>query len=183
MPTVPVPLFQDYGYLLQSLRLSGIGMDSDAQIIVDNAIREAKVYFWKTLGKAQVDSIVAYSASANPSTDQQYIREVALLTEYKLVRVNLLKTMTTSLKDGSAQFWQEWNQEAAFRNSSEFSRQREINGLLEEIEANLSILSGQVSSGEEKRVKVFDNTRDDITVPVVIGSSVLGSGGIFGGLN
>lgn len=144
------PLFVATMDLLRSkLRLSGVATTTDAFEQIEEATLEVRAGFIRRLGLTRVTTLVGYSSSETPSTENESLRLIAEITEVKWVRCTLLRTMTTMFLDGSGDALQNYHDEAAFRDSAPFEREREIKRLKDEIEENLQLLEGSDSIGSE----------------------------------
>jgi len=176
------PMFQTKSNLLGLLRLSALGANTDADEQLDGAIREAREFFWRTLGLVRLDELIALSFVDPPVTNDDHMRQLALTIEFYRCRWFLFPLYTAHYKDGGAAPFQEWSQEAAFRNLNPFAADRLRSKLLDEINDAMDILSQEELPGEETVSRVSTiGLPDSANPPIVLGESVI-AGGIFRGL-
>ncbi|MBL4769477.1 MAG: hypothetical protein JKY94_17525 [Rhodobacteraceae bacterium] len=177
------PVFQSKGNLQSVLRLSGMGANTDADEQLDSAIREARTFFWRRLGKARLDELAGLAFVDPPVTDNDHLRQLCSLVENKRVRWYLIPLYTSHFKDGGAAMFQEWNEEAAFRNLNPFAGERLRETLMQEIEDDMDMLAGEDSAGAETTIQAttFGMAEAD-GPPAILGQSLL-DGGIFNGIS
>lgn len=145
------PLFEtDLDTLKSKLRLSQLSETSDGYALFEEALRSVRVGFIRELTKSRVDTIKATSLVDDPDTDAEVLRVVAATTEVMWVRYTLMATMPTLFMDqGGQDALQVWNEEGAFRSPSALGFEQRRNALLNEINANLDLLKGDTSVGDE----------------------------------
>lgn len=153
------------------LRLSSVpDTSTDTAAIIDEAISNARLAFYRRLGRPVVQALLDITEVATPSTDDQVMRTLASLTEVKLVRVALLRELPNAFMDASGDLNRRWNEEAPFRERPRSDREREIARLNEEIEQAMQELErdGDESPGDVRNVFTFDGTPEapeDIPLP------------------
>ncbi len=134
----------DLSTLKSRLRLTGIETGSDAEAILDDAIREVRAGFIRRLGIARVNTLIAIVLDSDgiPDNNDDTLRVLAEITEIKWVKSLLMRTLTQFSLDGSGSVLQAWHDEAPFRFMGEFDKSKEIRRLQDEIEENLQLLEG-----------------------------------------
>ena len=153
------PLFVANETTLRSqLRLSGVPASGDADAMISNAIMEVRGGFIRRLGLTRIDVLVAMAFSSTPTTDDESLRLVANVTEVKWVKSVLMRTLTSMFLDGSGGALQDYHNEAPFRSSGPFERDREIKRLLGEVEENLQLLeaSETLASETEGHISIIE---------------------------
>lgn len=146
------PLFSPSKNLLKkNLRLSQVPDSNDALTVIDSAIQFVRTEFYRHLGQSKIESLLVMPYNATPKTSAENIRLLAVQTEVKWVRSQLLRNMPTLFMDSTARI-QAWNEEAAFRETSFLQTERELKRLQTEIDEALEVLktsaltaSGQIS--------------------------------------
>ena len=141
----------DIATMKQGLRLSGLPANGDAEAILFNAIQEVNTNFRRRLGNTRVVEILAFTDVDNPLTDEGTLRAIAELTEIKWVRMILLRYLPMMHLDGSGGAVQSYHEEAPFRHTGPFGREREIKTLKSEIEENLQLLEGSETITNETK--------------------------------
>lgn len=151
---------------LKALRLSGVTERNDGRSVIDAAITAASTTLYHLLGTTNVDAILAKNYNPTPRTAEEHTRMLAVTTEQKAVRVELLRTMPTMLMDGSgsAQVWQD---EAAFRDGGYLQIRDEIRRLETEISNNVTYL---VSGIQASAASLIAPDADSVTPP---GSTIM----------
>lgn len=146
------------------LRLTSVPASAtDTAAIIDEAISNARLAFYRRLGRIPVQNLLGIAESATPSTDDEVLRTLASLTEVKLVRVFLLRELPNAFMDASGDVNKRWNEEAAFRERPRSDREREIARLNEDIEQAMQELErdGDESPGDTRSVLTFDGTPEN----------------------
>jgi hypothetical protein len=146
------------------LRLSSVPDSSeDTLAIIAEGIAEARLRFYRRLGRPAVQALVNIAEVAEPSTDDEVMRTLATHTEVKAVRVFLLRELPNAFMDASGDLNRRWNEEAPFRERPRSDREREIARLEEEIEQAMQELErdGDESPGDTRSVLTFDGTPDN----------------------
>lgn len=137
------PLFvQDRETLKAKLRLSG-STSTDAEAILDDAILNARIGFFDSLGSHRINKIKATPLSDNPSTAADIMRARAAIAEVKWVRMLLLRALPSLFVDGSGVALTAWNDEAMIREKGQSELWKEINRLQDEVNDALKDLTGE----------------------------------------
>lgn len=154
------PLFvQDLATLKAALRLTGVPAEAtDTLAILDESILRTRLAFYRRLGQQRVGVLVAMTEVDNPTSEDEVLRSLASTTETKMVYAELLRKLPNQFMDASGDANRRWNEEAPFRERGATDAQREIQRLLDEIEEDMEILSGEESQGDEVSFKTFDGT-------------------------
>ena len=145
------------------LRLTSVPVSStDTLAIVDEAIVNARLEFFRRLGGTRVSRLLAFSVVAEPTSDEEVLRALASLTEVKLVRVALLRELPNAFMDASGDLQKRWNEEP-FRERPRSDREREVSRLNDEIEQAMQMLARDEGEapGDERSVFVYDGTPED----------------------
>lgn len=154
----------------KALRLSQVPSTNDAVAVIENAMAEARVDLYRSLGSTNVTALLGYASVRSPSSDTEIMRKLAETTEIKMVRVKLMRVMPTMFMDGSSPA-QTWNDEAAFREPGPDRFLREtIRKLEDEVEKDLEVLNAMavsVASGVSGTVVYPDST-------ILPGETILG---------
>jgi hypothetical protein len=145
------------------LRLSGVPESSDAQVIIDEGVLQARMAFVQALTQAGVNAIRAIPYVDDPQTEDQNKRMLANLTESMLVRLHLMRTLPVLFLDSSQKDEQLWNEEGLFRNKSPFDLEREKSALQDDINNNLDLLLGEDPAGTS--VLKMETIGPDVTPP------------------
>lgn len=156
-----VPLFVENETTLRSLmRLSGVPSSSDADAMISNAIMEVRGGFIRRLGLPRITVLVAMAFSDTPVNENESLRLIANITETKWVKSILMRTLTTMFLDGAGGALQDFQNEAPFRSTGPFERDREIKRLQGEIEENLQLLekSETLVSETEGHITLIEST-------------------------
>lgn len=155
------PLFvSDLDTLKAKLRLSAVPISAvDTQSIIDQAVLDARVRFYRALGAARVAAILTTSFTATPTTDAQVIRALAQGTEILMVRCILMRTLPTAFLDASGDVDHRWNEEAPLRESATQGA-KELAHCEREVEAALRELAEPSTTCE---VQMYDGTPDGQT--------------------
>ncbi len=146
------------------LRLTSVPSSAtDTAAIIAEAILGARLEFFRRLGQARVNRLLAFAVVAAPSSDEEVLRALATQTEVRLVRVQLLRELPNAFMDASGDLNKRWNEEAPFRERPRSDREREIARLNEEIEQAMQMLARDEGEapGDERTVFVYDGTPED----------------------
>ena len=177
------PLFvADEATLKSALRLSAVPASAlDTEAIIDEAILRARLRFYRDLGSARTNVLVALPYTALPTTDDEVLRALANTTEVKLVKCALLRDLPNTFMDASGDVNARWNEEAPVRERGPMELEEELRRCEEEIVAALVDLAG--SSGLDcDEVQTFDGTPDcQTSFPTNtprVGMSLRGSSGV-----
>ena len=145
------PLFvTDMTTLKAALRLTGAAA-SDAVAMINQAVLDARLGFIRRLGLSRCDTIAAVTFDDSPDTELEVLKALAVSTEIKWVRLNLMRVLPTAFMDGSAPT-QTWNQEAPFRSASRSDLSTEMQKLESEIGEALDLLEGEDAIADEKTI-------------------------------
>jgi hypothetical protein len=177
------PLFvADEATLKERLRLSAVPASAmDTEAIIDEAILRARLRFYRALGTARTNVLVALPFTELPTTEDEVLRALATTTEVQIVRCELLRLLPNTFMDASGDVNARWNEEAPVRERSSMEMDEELRRCEQEITAALEELAD--SSGVEcDDVQTWDGTPDCQTsfppnTPRV-GMSLKGSGGV-----
>lgn len=133
--------------LRKGLRLSQVPDSNDAVTMIENAVAEVRVQFYRSLGSAKIATIQGYASVKTPVQDNELIRKMAETAETKAVRLALMRTLPTMFLDGASQL-QTWNEEAAFRAANDKVLRDEIKRLESEVASLLDELNAlQLTAG------------------------------------
>jgi hypothetical protein len=177
------PLFQTLNDVKSSLRLSNVNTDTDASIQLDRGVENARLEFWRRLGKGAVSLLVALVPKDPPETDDEHKRLLANHTELLLVMVWLVRFLPVGIRDGASDFQQLWQSDDSFKNMSDGGKSVFINEMNIQINENFDILAGLESSGSEVSVKAAVLEPQGIAeIDKFVGTSAFRfqSGGTFG---
>lgn len=156
--------------LLAELRLSGATGASGALPLIQRAVLDARMRFFRSLGESRVSYLAAIPYVVNPTTINQTLRAVASSTEILIIRHELLRKLRWSTIDGNA-VQQIYNSEAFIREQPEAQLETELKRLHNEIEENMELLAGDEQVGEETQ-GLLVMTPEPTTPPPKPGSSV-----------
>lgn len=137
--------------LKRELRLSGVPDDVDADALINQALREVRVGFYRRLGASLISTYSSGQLPSDPSSDLDYKKYLAELTEIRWVKLMLLYKLPILFEDASAQEGEAWNTEGTFRKDSLRERERLRLQLQSQVESGLQALAGDVE---------FDNTAE-----------------------
>lgn len=135
------------------LRLSGVVDSSNAQSMIEEALRTVRVGFYRRISNERISEIASAAVTENPTNDAEIIRQLAEVTELKWIRLELLRTMPTLFADSTPLTQEAWNTEALLRGSSVSERDMEIRRLEADIEQAMSVLVELEQLSEETTVK------------------------------
>lgn len=139
-PDAVRPMFSPtMGHLRAALRLSQVPDTNDAVKMIDSANQTAKAAFFSALGQDKIEALQAIPYTTNPQSKNEHLRNLAVETEVKMMRSELLRTLPLMFKDGSSTV-QSWNDEAAFREGGTLQTENEIKRLRGEITNGLDML-------------------------------------------
>lgn len=156
-----VPLFiVDEATLKMKLRLSAVPSSAtDTEAIFDEAILRARVRFYRELGVARTNAIVALVFTETPTTEDEVIRALANTVEVKMVYCALLSLLPNTFMDASGDVNHRWNEEAPTRERGSFELSDELRRCEGEIANGLQELADP-DLGDCDIVQVFDGTPD-----------------------
>jgi len=142
------------------LRLEDLPPSSAANDILDHAILDARLTFYRRLGQTVVATLVALPYTTSPTTEVEVKRALAQSVEVKLVRAKLMRTLPHIWSDASGDAQRAWNDEAPYRERGMSDAERELKRLHDEIEEDFQILEGEDTPGEESDWRMYDGVRD-----------------------
>lgn len=154
------PLFvADLDTLKAKVRLAELPSASAANAILDEVILVSRLDFYRRLGKERVDYLLAITFNENPTTEDEVLRALANAVEVKLVRCHLLRRLPTTFMDASGEVNKVWNEEAPVRELGVLEAEREIERCESEIEADMQLLEGDSTIGDDcSHVQAYDGT-------------------------
>ena len=176
------PLFvADEATLKSALRLSAVPASAlDTEAIIDEAILRARLRFYRDLGSARTNELVALPYTALPTTDDEVLRALANTVEVKMVKCHLLRDLPTTFMDASGDVNARWNEEAPVREYGA-DMEEELRRCEDEIVAALVDLAAP-NTLDCDEVQVFDGTPDcQTSFPTNtprVGMSLKGSSGV-----
>lgn len=156
--------------LKASLRLSGIPSDSNAEQMLFDAVKAARLFFIRRLGASLTTVISAYTRSDTPSTVPEVMRATAEGVEVAFVRRRLLDLLPTQFVDGSSSVSQAWNSEGLARNLSLSDVEKLKDVLDAEIEEGIAyLLDGGEADNSSLRAETIgpDGTPDTPGIDIV----------------
>lgn len=146
------PLFlEDLAAMQSALRLSGVpdSVGEDANTIIGNALLTVRTGFYRRLGGTRVGQLVAITHADDPETDDEILRGIAETTEVNWTFVVLMDRLPMLWMDDSGGAWQQFNEQGTFRKMSRRDMEDLRKRMMEEIEANLDLLAGLTTAGDE----------------------------------
>lgn len=158
-----IPLFiADEATLKTKLRLSAVPASAtDTEAIFDEAILRARVRFYRELGVARTNIIVALPFTDTPVTEDEVIRALANTVEVKMVYCELLRLLPNTFMDASGDVNSRWNEEAPTRERGGFEMSDELRRCEDEIRNGLQELADP-DLGDCDIVQVFDGTPTNV---------------------
>lgn len=155
------PLFiADEATLKAKLRLSAVPTSAtDTESIFDEAILRARVRFYRELGVARTNTIVALPFSETPTTEDQVIRALANTVEVRMVYAELLRLLPNTFMDASGDVNHRFNEEAPLRERGGFELGEELRRIESAIANGLQELATP-DIGECDIVQSYDGTPD-----------------------
>ena len=155
------PLFvADEPTLKSALRLSSVPASAlDTEAIIDEAILRARLRFYRDLGVARTNVLVALPYTALPTTEDEVLRALANTVEVKMVKCQLLRDLPNTFMDASGDVNARWNEEAPTRERGSFELDAELARCELEIVAALTDLAG-TDGVDCDEVQVIDGTPD-----------------------
>jgi len=155
------PLFvADEATLKSALRLSAVPASAlDTEAIIDEAILRARLRFYRDLGTARTNALVALPYTVTPTTDDEVLRALANTVEVKMVKCQLLRDLPNTFMDASGDVNARWNEEAPTRERGSFELNDELARCEQEIVAALVDLA-DTSGLDCDEVQVIDGTPD-----------------------
>lgn len=144
MPSAPL-FVADLATLKSRLRLSGLPSGGDGEALYDEALQRVRVGFYRRLGVARVDEILAITYEPDASTTEEVLRSVANSAEVKWTYLMLLDLMPSLFMDASGATEEIWNTEGAFRQGRPPAAR--IEQLKTDLELDLAFLAGEDAGG------------------------------------
>ena len=142
----------DVATLKKVLRISAIS-DADSLKLIELAIKKARTELYQYLGTSSITTILTYSSTDTPSTDDEIIRSVAEYLEIILTKRELLKHLkSTSFENSSAS--EQWNDSPFVRELSYSDITEELQMLENEIEYSVE----QITEGEKPSTKSISSS-------------------------
>ena len=136
------PLFvKDRGSLLKSLRLDEDIRDESMARAVSDALIDARVGIYDSLGSGTVDSINATEATQTPSTSDQLRRARAASMETLWVKKLLIERLPSYIATATGVSLNDWNETNLVRQGPD-GREVEINRLDQQVKEALDSLKG-----------------------------------------
>ncbi len=143
--------------LIQSrLRLTGTS-SADGLAIIDDAIKMARGRLYDGLGISRVSVIKTYGQVDNPATLNELTRAKADMTEVKMVKVQLLRSMPSLFMDGAAQVRTVWNDEGISRRAGETDIAQEMRRLENEIVDAMKDLAGDADAAGTYHIETVES--------------------------
>lgn len=155
------PLFvADEATLKSALRLSAVPASAlDTEAVIDEAILRARLRFYRDLGSARTNELVALTYTDQPTTDEEVLRALANTVEVKMVKCQLLRDLPNTFMDASGDVNARWNEEAPTRERGSFELGDELARCENEIVAALVDLADP-NAVDCDEVQVIDGTPD-----------------------
>lgn len=157
--------------LKQRLRLSG-AQQTDAEEIIQEAVRKARGRIFGSLGASTANTIKALPLVEDPTTDDGIKRMNAVSLEVLIVKLFLLCDLPLLFMDTSGIVKQSWNEEGLTRNLDFDSIQELKNLLNSQIEDLLAELVDDSDSGGSVTATTFG----PYEVPAIPGASIIPTG-------
>ena len=145
------PMFVTLARMKQSLRLSGVPDNAafDASLILDDAIRGARVEFYRRLDIDRVQELIGFAHADEPTNLAQTYRACAELLEVKIVLLKLLPRLRNFIQEATGASEDAYNREALLRDLSGEGFTERIAELRSEIDSDFAFLEGDTPLGEE----------------------------------
>ena len=155
------PLFvADLETLLKKLRLSSVPDSAlDSLSIIDEAVLRARVRFYRDLGTARTNELVALAFTETPTDDDGISRALANTVEVRMVYCELLRLLPNTFMDSSGDADERWNEEAPLRERGGGALEDELRHCENQIVSDLLALADD-SLDECDEAQVFDGTAD-----------------------
>lgn len=129
---------EDYDELLRRARAHDIS-DEMTVSLVDMAVSEVRIGFYKELGTSRVAQIKGYDLTDNPETDEELTRKNAANIEVLWLTMLLLQRLPHVLLGSEHIVQEEWNEDPIIRNKKS-DAETLIESLKKQIDAGLSDL-------------------------------------------
>jgi hypothetical protein len=161
--------------LKRELRLSGVPAEVDADALINQALREARVGFYRRLGASLISIYASGSLVSNPTTDAEYKAYLAELTEIRWVKLLLIDKLPILFEDASGEQGEAWNTEGTFRKDDHQALIRLRLQLHAQVESGLSALAGDQDFDDTAEWKVSSIEPEE--TPGRSGTSIFNGGG------
>lgn len=144
-------MFVTLARMKQSLRLSGIpeNPDFDSSFILEDAIRGARVEFYRRLTVERVTELMSFAHADEPTNLPQTYRACAELLEVKIVLLKLLPRLRNFIQEATGSSEDAFNREGLLRDLSGEAFTERIAELRSEIESDFAFLVGDTVLGEQ----------------------------------
>jgi hypothetical protein len=141
MATTPLFL-PDIATVKARLRMTGVPAGTDAESLIEEAIRTVRVGFYRKLSSSRITTLLGYASTDNPSTSTEVLRVQAEITELKWIRYELMRTIPTLFFDSSPSSGEAWNREGLVRGMGTDERTKEMDRLMADVIGALDGLEG-----------------------------------------
>lgn len=142
------PLFSTLADTQKRQRVTNLEAGHAVLEQLDHAIDNARVEFYSRLGLTKLNALIAIVPADPPTTEDEYRRLLAQITEQNMLRLTLLRWLTVLSKEGNAsRIHQEWQDIGAFREMSSREKEAELTRLEADIDRALGILDGTIKIG------------------------------------
>jgi len=160
------PVFHDsIEDLKKRLRLNDVPASKNIIAIMEEALLNARAFFFRRLGSNRVSEIKAIGAMKDaPTTDNEFLRLIAGLCELKYIKWYLAIHCKVLVQDAGDAAQQTWNEEGILRESSPFELNSFIKKLSDQIEDDIDYLRGDETPGQENLLRATD-LGPDVTPP------------------
>jgi len=154
------PLFvEDLDTLKANLRLSGADTttDSDFDTLLQRAVRSVRVFFRKHLSQARIEKIqaVLQASPVDPDEDDEYLRELAELTEINQTWIELSYLMPVLFMDASAGSGEVYEEEGGFRRTAQEELEQMRQHYKNQNISNLDILRGDETFNDTPNIRAW----------------------------
>lgn len=167
------PLFlQDMPTLLGLLKLSQLEEEGSSLLIVEEAVRDVTVEFYRRLGHARIAEIQGIAIIDPPVTNDQYLALLARVTERKYVKCKLLAELPVLFANPGTEH-SEYNEDAPYVEASGPQLKEQIDTIKAEIEENMELLAEEEVATSEGSITV--STLGPTVVPPLPGDTAWGS--------
>lgn len=153
------PLFhEDLESLLKSLRLSGVDQKGDSHEVVEDCVRDFRVWLVQRMGLSAVTSLAGVTYTETPTTEEQARRMAARTLEREWVWCHAIEKLQVLFADASGAAFQQFNDESVWRQFDALDRNRLLAKCREHIGHLLDYITGQLDFGDAAEVQAFDGT-------------------------
>lgn len=133
-------------FLLDRLRLDSVPDINDVHGLIDQAIDDVRTGFYRRIGSDRISYLQSLPASQSVSTEADFMRTLAVNTEVKWVRLELMRTLGMQFVAGSASN-QIWNEESV-RDVTLAAMAEERRMIQKEIDNNNDVLAARIQPNE-----------------------------------